>query len=577
MARSDTQSTQSTAGTSAAGSAGEQNGGTVEAVCQRLSLWAGREEGGLARVEYASEFSRQTVLQQLASEGVEFTEIDLPASETAAEAIAFLLQSLTAASNHSTRVVSISGFSKAFQQQASLADSLRTLNFNREQITAFPLRQIWWMTPVLLDTALHAMPDMHGWFNPQLTLSQVVQKAENTSAFTLLKQSGEHLLQSNIDDARQRSRRLLDELETARASGAETLALVTTYLLPAMEAIAGTSSRLLKGLTKQYRDLLQRFYTMTNAEVLSALGGKRSLGENTLGLARNLDKLVIVFYSQGLYAEAERLCIRAIALKKSTLGDHHPDITLSLNNLAAIYSSQGRYDEADPLYQKTLSIKRAELGDRHPDTALSLNNLAALYSLQGRYSDAEPLYQQALEIRQTELGDRHPDTAASLNNLAEMYRSQGRYDEAEPLYQQALEIRQTELGGHHPDTATSLNNLASLYESQGRYNKAEPLFQQALDIRRMELGDRHPDTAISLNNLAGLYDSQARYSEAEPLFHEAIIILIQQLGLSHPNTQTVLRNFTGCIKAAIQNAQQHQLSDHSFTQKLIQSIRTNQQ
>lgn len=93
----------------------------------------------------------------------------------------------------------------------------------------------------------------------------------------------------------------------------------------------------------------------------------------------------------------------------------------------------------------------------------------------------------------------------------------------------------------------------------------------------MELGDRHPDTAISLNNLAGLYDSQARYSEAEPLFHEAIIILIQQLGLSHPNTQTVLRNFTGCIKAAIQNAQQHQLSDHSFTQKLIQSIRTNQQ
>lgn len=578
MARSKAKSTESGEPTrfaeSMVGSAeADDNQGSVEAVCQRLALWAKREGSGLARVEYASEFSRQTVLQQLAAEGIDCAEIELPVCETAAEAITALRQSLMSASESATKVVSISGFSKAFQSQASLADSLRTLNFNREPLTAFPLRQIWWMTPVLLDTALHAMPDMHGWFNPQLTLTQVVQTPESTpSTFALLKQSGEQLLQSNLEDARQRSRRLLDELETARTSGAEALALVTTYLLPAMEAIAETSGRLLRGLTRQYADLLQRFYDMTSTEVLSALSGKRGFEEQGISLARNLDKLVIVFYAQGLYAEAERLCIRALALKKSELGDHHPETLLTLNNLAALYSAQGRYDEAEPLYHQALNIRRAELGDRHPDTAASLNNLATLYSAQGRYGEAEPLYHQALDIRRTELGDRHPETATSLNNLAEMYRSQGRYSEAEPLYQQALDIRRTELGDRHPTTAISLNNLASLYESQGFYAKAEPLFQQALDIRRTELGDRHPDTAISLNNLAGLYESQARYSEAEPLFREAMIVLTQQLGLTHPNTQTVLRNFTGCIRAAIQSSKHHQLSDHPFTQKLIQSI-----
>ena len=200
-------------------------------------------------------------------------------------------------------------------------------------------------------------------------------------------------LQSNIDDARQRSRRLLAELETARRSGAAESALVTTYLLPAMEALANVSARKeLQALTAQYADLLNHFYSMSNSEVLAALSSEEASDEKALSFARSLDKLVKVLYVQGLYAEAERLCVRALEIKKAELGDRHPDTAASLNNLAALYGSQGRYGEAEPFYLEALEITKAELGDRHPDTAASLNNLAVLYSSQGRYGEAEPLY-----------------------------------------------------------------------------------------------------------------------------------------------------------------------------------------
>ena len=485
---------------------GADKEGSIELVSRRLLLWARREGSGLARVEYASEFSRRELLQRMQGAGIKLTEIDLPASQTAAEAVEFLLMSLAQASED---VVSISGFAKAFQSQTALADSLRTLNFNRETLTAFPLRQIWWMTPALLETSLHSMPDMHGWFNPQLSLTQVIVGDAKAFSTATMQLEGERLpqrtLQSNIDDARQRSRRLLAELETARRLGAAESALVTTYLLPAMEALANVSARKeLQALAAQYADLLNYFYSMSNSEIFAVLRSEAASNEKALSFARNLDKLVEVFYAQGLYAEAERLCVRALEIKKAELGDRHPNTAISLNNLAGLYNSQGHYGEAEPLYLEALEIRKAELGDRHPDTASSLNNLALLYNSQGLYGEAEPLYLEALQIRKAELGDRHPDTASSLNNLALLYNSQGRYGEAEPLYLEALEIYKAELGDRHPSTALSLNNLASLYYSTNRLSEAATTTSEALSIFEDLLGPDHPHTLTSKQNLAAI-------------------------------------------------------------------------
>ncbi|MEM8502300.1 MAG: tetratricopeptide repeat protein [Cyanobacteria bacterium P01_D01_bin.1] len=446
--------------------------GTIDQVSQRLLLWARRDDKGLARVEYASEFSRRELLQRLKSEGVLPIEINLPTSQTAAETVSFLLQQLAdiAADGSlletSGGVVSVSGFAKAFQLQSSLADSLRILNFNREALTAFPLQQIWWMTPVLLDTSLHVMPDMHGWFNPQLSLTEVIAASATSGVTVGATARRERSSYSNIDDARQRSCRLLAELDAALESDASEVALVATYLIPALEAMAEVGARQeLRELTVQYEELLNRFYSMNNTEVLAALNSEEALGEKALGFARSLDRLVTVFYEQGLYAEAERLCVRALEIYRAELGERHLSTSLSLNNLALLYKSQERYSEAEPLYIEALEIRKAELGDHHLDTATSLNNLALLYESQRRYGEAEPLLVKALEISKAELGDRHSSTATSLFNLAALYHNTQRHQQALDYIHQASNIYIPTLGADHPTTQAANSWLRTIREA----------------------------------------------------------------------------------------------------------------
>src|SRR5205823_2299775 len=100
--------------------------------------------------------------------------------------------------------------------------------------------------------------------------------------------------------------------------------------------------------------------------------------------ANVLNRTGLYLEKHALYAEAEPLLVRAVAIREKQLGAMHPDAATSLNSLAFLYESQGRYAEAEPLYVRALAICEYQLGAMHPDTASSLNNLAGLYKSQGR-------------------------------------------------------------------------------------------------------------------------------------------------------------------------------------------------
>jgi tetratricopeptide (TPR) repeat protein len=267
-----------------------------------------------------------------------------------------------------------------------------------------------------------------------------------------------------------------------------------------------------------------------------------ALGPGHPDVALSLNNLAELYRNQGKYSEAEPLCQRALAIRERTLGPEHPAVATSLNNLALLYDNQGKYAEAEPLYQRALAILEKAWGPEHPAVATSLNNLALLYANQGKYADAEPLYRRALGIREKALSPEHPDVARSLNNLAAIYDNQGKYAEAEPRYQRALAILEKALGPDHPEVAGSLNNLALLYDNQGKYAEAEPLYQRALAILEKALGLEHPVVALSLNNLAKLYANQGKYAEAEPRYQRALAIREKALGPEHPDVALSLNN-----------------------------------
>ena len=454
------------------GSSDSPSLGSIPDVTQRLLLWAGRSPSGLARVEYSSEFARQWVMQalklSLAERSIPLHQLVLPTHQTPEALVAYLLQAL---SQFESGLVSISGFATAFSSQVALPDALRIVNFNRERFAAAPLRQIWWMTPAFLQVSIHAMPDLSSWFNPRLQLTEAVFAPDDSLEPALLSQSATGSIRT-IEDAQERSHHLIRQFEQAKATGATSNELLTTYLLPALEALAEV------GAQPQLHDLTTQF-------------------EGLLGQLQHTDSA---------------------------------NLATSLNRLAALYDSQGRYGEAEPLYIRALQIREQQWGADHPHTAQSLNNVAGLYYSQGRYGEAEPLYRRALQIREQQLGADHPSTATSLNNLAELYRSQGRYGEAEPLVSRALQIREQQLGADHPDTAQSLNNLAGLYESQGRASEAEPLYTSALGILGKSLGDNHPRTQTVRRNLRYLVQHAVAAGQAGQLSeHPTTQAMLQEL------------------------------------------------
>ena len=300
--------------------------GSIGDIAGRLTLWARRNPQGLVRVEYSSEFARQDTMQrlksQLASDSIPVTEVALPFNQAADAVVADLLNQLAqVAVEQPHSLVSITGFATAFHHQAAWPDALRVVNFNRERFAALQLRQIWWLTPAIMQTAIHALPDLNCWFSQRLQLTEAVIPVEATKV---------HLdadtPTSNIDDARQRAQTLVAQFHQAKEAEATDAELLQIYLLPALEALAEASAQ------RDLRELVGEF-------------------EGWLG-----------------------------SLKL----DGSADLAQSLDRLARIYQNQGRYREALPLYRKSLQIYEQQLGANHPNVATSLNNLALLYDAQGR-------------------------------------------------------------------------------------------------------------------------------------------------------------------------------------------------
>ena len=248
--------------------------------------------------------------------------------------------------------------------------------------------------------------------------------------------------------------------------------------------------------------------------------------------------------------------------RSSEYGSDRLEIVPSLENAAELYRAQGLYAEAEPLYKRALAIRDRMLGPNHPEVAKSLNRLGSLFYAQGRYPEAEPIYKRALAIREAALAQSPGDVADTLNNLAVVYRAQRRLAEAEALLKRALSIAEGARGANDPRIGTFLNSLAAVYESQGRYADAELLYTRALALLEASLGYEHVDVVPAINNVAALYEIEGQYAKAGALHRRGLAILEQQLGPDHPSVATSLNNL-----AVLQFVQKDWIGAASYWQK----------
>lgn len=244
---------------------------------------------------------------------------------------------------------------------------------------------------------------------------------------------------------------------------------------------------------------------------------------------RLIDRLGVLFYSQGNYAEALRQFQGELNLSKE-LSDFE-GVARSLHRIGNLHFLRGENNEAIQHYEQSLRIFE-ELGD-DSGVAGSLGQIGLLYKDQGKYEQALQRYQQALQIYE-ELGDR-AGVSISLHNIGVLRQARGEYDEALQLYQQAMRIAE-ELDDR-AGVASSLHQLGRLHQLRGEYDQALKHYEQSQRIKE-ELGSR-TGVAISLSQIGKLYLENGQHVKAFPLLLNSLDAFSQ---LQSPYAKTAMSN-----------------------------------
>jgi len=181
-------------------------------------------------------------------------------------------------------------------------------------------------------------------------------------------------------------------------------------------------------------------------------------------------------------------------LARKNPGAFLPDLAASLNNLGAVLSALGRREEALGTTQEAVGRYR-ELAQRNPDAFLpylagSLNNLGMMLSALGRREEALRVTQEAVEIHR-ELAQENPDAflpdlAGSLNNLGAMLSALGRREEALEATQEAVghyrELAQKNPDAFLPYLARSLGTYGWVLMEMERYDEAADAFEEGIRL-----------------------------------------------------------------------------------------------
>jgi eukaryotic-like serine/threonine-protein kinase len=292
------------------------------------------------------------------------------------------------------------------------------------------------------------------------------------------------------------------------------------------------------GMFKMSNPSEARGKSITAREILDKASGQIGAGltKDPELQVELLDVIGNVYFSLGLYSQAEPLLVKAVETGRRALGPEHSTTVGAMNSLSIDLSREGKFADAEKLGREVLKIRRRDLGPDRPETIQSMNSLALTLLHEGQDAEAEELLREALEGRRRVLGNEHPDTLSSMNNLAAFLTDRHRYPEAEKLHRETLEIRQHILGADHPETLLSMNNLAGLLNETGRHSEAESLLRRVVEARSRILGAEHPYTLTSARSLAMCIGYQGHFDEAQRLLRQTREIQRRVLGPNHPDT-----------------------------------------
>ena len=238
--------------------------------------------------------------------------------------------------------------------------------------------------------------------------------------------------------------------------------------------------------------------------------------------ARLMNQLGLLLSSKALYAEAEPLYQRSLAIREETLGPDHP-MSAPRSTTSRALSIARPLCRGRAALQRSLAIREKALGKTIPMSAprstTSRNSIARKAAMPRPSRSISAL----LRSRKA-LGQDHPDVGTSLNNLAELYRSKAAMPRPSRSISAPLRSAKRRSGRTIPMSAPrSTTSRGSIARKAAMPRPSRSISAPLRSAKRRSAQD-HPDVGTSLNNLAVLYRAQGRYADAEPLYQRSLAI-----------------------------------------------------
>lgn len=180
--------------------------------------------------------------------------------------------------------------------------------------------------------------------------------------------------------------------------------------------------------------------------LIAAIGIRTKLvGSLDPGLLPALDELNVAFRAIGsgggnsLCPGCEGSYQQALTIRETLYGENSTELIGTVEGLADTYSNEGMYAAAEPLYLRLLALWEQSVGKDHPMIAVTLDKLVVFYTKVGKPEKAREALARSVAIRARFL-------AVGLSHQAADAISENRREQAKALYQRAL----TALGPRGP-------------------------------------------------------------------------------------------------------------------------------
>ncbi len=213
---------------------------------------------------------------------------------------------------------------------------------------------------------------------------------------------------------------------------------------------------------------------------------------------------------QALYAAMEKQYLKSETIfdkavhEAERFGPQDARIGITLNSLGLVYKEEKLFAKAETVYRRALAILDKAYGAESVDVANVNFNLGGVLIDQNRQAAAMPYLQKALQTYESTLGGNSLKTASVMCLMGDAYRGMKEYSNSITNLKRCADIREADGGIQNPELAEALRSIALTYAAMGKFPLAESNFKLSEKIVESSAGIASPQLASTMEDHIGV-------------------------------------------------------------------------